>query len=94
MGPISVSIDAKHPTFQHYKSGVYYDRNCSSDRDDLNHDVLVVGYGTQGNEVSSDSHVKRRGCTVLLCHFIGLLAGEEQLGCHLGREWIHQDGQE
>ena len=91
MGPISVSIDAKLPTFHLYKSGVYYDRNCSSHPDDLNHDVLVVGYGTQGNEVSSDSHVKRRG---VLCYCLGLLAGEEQLGRYLGRERIHQDGQE
>ena len=92
MGPISVGIDASLPTFHLYKSGVYYDRNCSSTH--LDHGVLVVGYGTQGNEVSSDSHVKRRGCTVLLCYCVGLLAGEEQLGSHLGREWIHQDGQE
>merc|ERR1719192_292648 len=48
VGPISVGIDAKLPTFHLYKSGVYYDRNCSSTH--LGHAVLVVGYGTQGNE--------------------------------------------
>ncbi|VDK48656.1 unnamed protein product, partial [Cylicostephanus goldi] len=36
-GPISVAIDAS-------RFSVYYDENCSSE--DLNHGVLVVGYGT------------------------------------------------
>ena len=30
---------------QLYKSGVYDERNCSSAVDDLDHAVLVVGYG-------------------------------------------------
>jgi C1A family cysteine protease len=39
-GPISIAVDAKLPSFQSYKSGVYYDPKCTID---VNHAVLLVG---------------------------------------------------
>ncbi|XP_028617484.1 cathepsin L1-like [Grammomys surdaster] len=47
VGPISVGIDTKHPSFQFYKGGMYYEPECSSTN--LDHAVLVVGYGEESD---------------------------------------------
>ncbi|XP_054278065.1 procathepsin L-like [Macrosteles quadrilineatus] len=44
IGPISVSVDARFPAFQHYTGGLLHDPNCTTYH--MSHDVLAVGYGT------------------------------------------------
>ncbi|KAK6631864.1 hypothetical protein RUM43_013930 [Polyplax serrata] len=45
-GPISVAIDASSFAFHQYHSGVLVDHECKNQTMDLDHGVLVVGYGT------------------------------------------------
>jgi cathepsin L len=47
IGPISVAIDASSMAFQLYTSGVYDDTECGNQRENLDHGVTAVGYGTQ-----------------------------------------------
>jgi len=45
-GPLGISLDASHDSFTFYSSGVYYEPKCSADYDDLDHAMVLVGYGT------------------------------------------------
>uniref|UniRef100_A0AAA9STG9 Cathepsin L n=1 Tax=Bos taurus TaxID=9913 RepID=A0AAA9STG9_BOVIN len=54
LGPISVAVDAHNPSFQFYKSGIYYEPNCSSES--VDHAVLVVGYGFEGADSDDNKY--------------------------------------
>ncbi|KAI1307932.1 Procathepsin L [Halotydeus destructor] len=43
IGPVAVAMDAGWQSFQFYNTGVYYEPKCTTD---VNHAVLIVGYGT------------------------------------------------
>jgi C1A family cysteine protease len=45
--PVSVAIEADSRSFQHYESGVYNDPACGTD---IDHAVVVVGYGTMDGQ--------------------------------------------
>ncbi|XP_053183632.1 cathepsin S-like [Scomber japonicus] len=47
IGPIAVAIDANPEEFKFYKSGVYDNPMCTQE---LNHGVVVVGYGTENGK--------------------------------------------
>lgn len=49
IGPISAAIDAGQKSFQHYKDGIYYDEQCGNKLENLNHAILIVGYGVEAS---------------------------------------------
>lgn len=44
-GPISIAIDASKRSFSFYANGIYYDPQCGNKPEQLDHAVLLVGYG-------------------------------------------------
>ncbi|KAK5584387.1 hypothetical protein RB653_005998 [Dictyostelium firmibasis] len=50
-GPVAIAIDASVDDFRYYISGVYNNPACQNGLDDLDHEVLAIGYGTyQGQD--------------------------------------------
>ena len=49
-GPLAVSMDASHQSLRFYSSGVYAEPDCMYEANDLNHAVVLVGYGTSETE--------------------------------------------
>lgn len=47
LGPVSAAIDASHESFQFYSKGVYFEPKCGKKISELNHAILVVGYGVE-----------------------------------------------
>ncbi|KAL4448265.1 hypothetical protein ABPG75_005484 [Micractinium tetrahymenae] len=45
-GPIAISFDASQPSFRFYSGGVYREERCQYKPGGLDHDILLVGYGT------------------------------------------------
>jgi cathepsin L len=45
-GPVVVSIDHRHQSFQFYGGGIYSEYNCYTNYYLLTHEMIVVGYGT------------------------------------------------
>jgi cathepsin L len=49
VGPVTVAINTMDPVwYYHTGSGIYDSDNCPGGIDDLDHQVTVVGYGTEG----------------------------------------------
>lgn len=45
-GPVTVAIDASHKSLSFYSSGIYYEPECGNKPENLDHQVLAVGFGT------------------------------------------------
>ena len=45
-GPLAVSMDASQDSLTFYSSGVYYESDCMWKPKDLDHSMVLVGYGT------------------------------------------------
>ncbi|OWZ13686.1 Papain-like cysteine protease C1 [Phytophthora megakarya] len=44
-GPVTANIDATGDGFRHYAGGIYDAQDCLSDGDEVNHAVVIVGFG-------------------------------------------------
>ncbi|KAJ6240471.1 cysteine protease [Anaeramoeba flamelloides] len=60
-GPLVCSVDAHTAEFQLYSSGIFYDDTCGSEDADLNHSMVIVGYGSGNVTNTSDSDYDTSG---------------------------------
>lgn len=49
LGPVTAAIDAGQETFQFYSEGIYDDPKCGNKPEQMNHAVLIVGYGQEAD---------------------------------------------
>ncbi|XP_056633761.1 cathepsin L-like isoform X2 [Diorhabda sublineata] len=49
LGPVTAAIDASQETFQFYSEGIYDDPKCGNKPEQMNHAVLIVGYGQEAD---------------------------------------------
>lgn len=47
IGPVTAALDAGRESFQFYSEGVYDDPTCGNQPGQVNHAVLIVGYGQE-----------------------------------------------
>ncbi|KAJ8930742.1 hypothetical protein NQ314_016427 [Rhamnusium bicolor] len=50
IGPIAAGMDASDEDFHFYFKGIYNSKTCKNSIDDLNHAVLIVGYGSENGD--------------------------------------------
>jgi len=48
-GPVATAVNCQPQSFVYYQSGIYDDPECSPAVDQINHGIVVVGYGVQDN---------------------------------------------
>jgi hypothetical protein len=46
-GPVAVSLDASQDSFTFYSAGIYFDTACMWKPQDLDHSMMLVGYGSE-----------------------------------------------
>ncbi|XP_072392909.1 uncharacterized protein [Diabrotica undecimpunctata] len=49
LGPVTAAIDAGKETFQFYSEGIYDDPACGNTPEQMNHAVLIVGFGQEAD---------------------------------------------